>query len=231
MSGLQTVISNAASIEIDRRKVVGIQTTRNEVSRVSVTPTLQPWRFKVTVPSKFRYSEARELMEALDTIDRVVPEVVTFSDNSNMRWIFQYQGNVATTLVNSMTVSSFVGKTLTLTNLPGVSPSTVIFRPNDLIQLGNLPYPFTVEQTVTRGGGSTVNVITHRPNILSSNVSGSTIKVGNQCEFRLFCPNMPTYRLKVGGATFSPRNRNVITNNALIEFSSEFNLVEWVSGA
>lgn len=229
MSGLQTVIDNAASIAIDRRKVVGIQVTRNEVSRTNQTPTLQPWRFSITLPSKFRYSEARALLEELDTLDRNVPQIVKFNNNPEMNWIFSYQGSVAFSLINNLTVQSFVGKTLTLTSLPGVSPSTILFRKNDFIQIGNNPYPFTVEQTVTRGSGTTVEVITHRPNILTSSIVGNTIKVGSDCEFNLFCPNMPTYRLKPGGATFGRFNRT--TNNALIEFSSEFNLVEWVSQA
>jgi hypothetical protein len=55
MAGLQTIIDKANGLTIDRRKVVGVQITRNEIPRTSLTPTKQPWRFVVTVPNSLRY--------------------------------------------------------------------------------------------------------------------------------------------------------------------------------
>jgi hypothetical protein len=84
MAGLQTIVDNCDSLEIDRRKVVGIQITRNEVPRTSATPTYQPWRMKLTMPSFYKYNQARSLMEALDSLDRNTPEVITFSNNAKL---------------------------------------------------------------------------------------------------------------------------------------------------
>ena len=53
MAGLQTIIDNCNAIEIDRRKVVGIQFTRNEVARTSETPTYQPWRINLNYARSF----------------------------------------------------------------------------------------------------------------------------------------------------------------------------------
>ena len=86
MAGLQTILTYCNSLAIDRRKIVGIQFTRNEIPRVSQTPTLNPWKFTLEMPNSFRYYQARELMESLDTLDRINPEVITFSDNSNLSW-------------------------------------------------------------------------------------------------------------------------------------------------
>ena len=228
MSGLQTIIDKCNGITIDRRQMVGIQYTRNESPRTSNTPTYNPWRFVLDMPSSLRYNEARALMEELDTLDRFVPQVITFGNNPCLSWIFKYQGSLSTTQLNNITVQSFVGDQLTLTNLPVVTSTRVLFEKNDLIQIGNYTFPFTSQTVVTRGTGSTVTVTTNRPNIITSSVVGANITVGNACQFYMFCPNMPTYKLTPGGAVIS---NGVVTNNALIEFSDVFNLYEWVAAA
>lgn len=228
MSGLQTIINKCNGLTIDRRQMVGIQYTRNESPRTSNTPTFNPWRFVLDMPSSLRYSDARSLLEQLDTLDRYTPQVVKFGENPCLNWIFRYQGSMSTTQINSITVQSFVGDQLVLTNLPAISASRVLFEPNDLIQIGNHTFPFTSTTQVTRGTGSTVTVTTNRPNIITGTVVGDSITVGSSCEFYLFCPNMPTYKLVPGGAQYA---NGVRVNNALIEFSDSFNLYEWVATA
>ena len=228
MSGLQTIIDRCNGLNIDRRKMVGIQYTRNESPRTSQTPTFNPWRFVLDMPSSLRYYQARALLEQLDTLDRNTPQVVTFGNNPCLSWIFKYQGSLSTTQLNGITVQSFVGNQLVLTNLPVVSASRVMFEPNDLIQIGNFTFPFTSTTQVTRGTDATVTVTTNRPNIITSSVVGQNIIVGNACSFYMFCPNMPVYKLVPGGAAIS---NGVTINNALIEFSDSFNLYEWTAAA
>jgi hypothetical protein len=228
MAGLQTIINKASAMTIDRRKVVGVQITRNEIPRTSLTPTKQPWRFTITMPSSLKYYDNRDLLEALDTLDRYSPEYVTFSDNACLSWIFRYQGQLTNAQLNSLTVQSFVGNQLVLTGLPVVPSSRVIFEPNDLIQIGNNKYPFTSTTQVTRGSAGTVTVTTNRPNIITSSVVGAGLTVGNDCEFYMFCPNMPTYKLIPGGYA---RSNGTTVNNALIEFNDDFTLYEWVGTA
>lgn len=231
-TGLQTILNYCNGIEINRRKIVGTQFTRNEIPRVSQTPTKNPWKFTLDMPNKFRYSQARDLMEALDTLDRITPQVITFSDLPQLSWIFRYQGALTSGQVAAITVTSWVGTTLTL-NVSGVAvgSSTVIFQPNDLIQIGSsneYPYPFTSTTQILRGSGSSVVVTTSRPNILTGALAGEGIIVGNNCQFNMFCPNMPTYKLIPGGATLSG---TTTTNNALLEFSDSFQLYEFVGDA
>ena len=231
MAGLQTIINKCNAITIDRRKVAGIQFTRNEIPRVSLTPTKNPWRFTLKMPASLQYYANRDLLEALDTMDVVSPEIITFSDNACLSWIFRYQGQLTNAQINGMTVKTvggFVGNQLKLTNLPVVPASRVIFEPNDLIQIGNYPYPFTSTTQVLRGTGSEITVTTNRPNILSASVGGLGITVGNACEWNMFCPNMPTYTLIPGAYT---RANGTVVNNALIEFSADFQLYEYVGTA
>jgi len=229
MAGLQTIIDNCNGMEINRRKVVGIQITRNEIPRVSTTPTKNPWKFSLDMPSSFSYSDARQLMEALDTLDRTGYEDITFSNNACLNWIFRYQGSLSQSQLAGIRVASpngFVGTTLTLTNLPAVAANRVLFEANDLIQIGSHPYPFTSTTQVLRGTGSTVTVTTHRPNIISTNVDNSAITVGNACQFRMFCPNMPVYKLIPGGTKYAAGGTRI--SNALIRWSDSFELYEYV---
>jgi hypothetical protein len=228
MSGLQTIIDRCNGLNIDRRKMVGIQYTRNESPRTSQTPTFNPWRFVLDMPSSLRYYQARALLEQLDTLDRNVPQVVTFGNNPCLSWIFKYQGSLSTTQLNAITVQSFVGNQLVLTNLPAISGTRVLFEPNDLIQIGTHTFPFTSTTQITRGTGATVTVTTNRPNIITTSVVGNNIIVGNACSFYMFCPNMPVYKLVPGG---SAKENGTTVNNALIEFSDSFNLYEWVATA
>jgi hypothetical protein len=232
MSGLQTIVNYCNGIDVNRRKTVGIQYTRNEIPRVSQTPTRNPWHLTLDMPNRFRYSQARALMEQLDTLDRITPQIVTFSNLAAQSWIFKYQGAMTSGQLATIAVTSFVGDQLTL-NVSGITAATtaVIFEPNDLIQIGGLnehPYPFTSTTQILRGSGSTVVVTTSRPNIISASVTGEGIIVGNNCQFNMFCPNMPTYKLTVGGYI---GNGTTTTNNALLEFSDSFELYEFVGTA
>ena len=121
-TGLQTIINSANGLAIDRRKVVGIQYTRNEIPRVSQTPTLNPWHFTLDMPARYRYSEARALMEELDTLDRITPQIITFSNVPQFSWMFAYQGELNVSQLGSLAVVSFVGNTLTL-DVSGITAS------------------------------------------------------------------------------------------------------------
>jgi hypothetical protein len=225
-TGLQTIIDNCNGIKFNRRNVVGIQYTRNEIPRVSATPTRNPWKITLDMPNSFKYNQARALMEELDTLDTTTPQIITFGNNINLQWIFAYQGTMTTAMINTIRVDTYVGETLTLKNLPVVPSTRVLFKKNDLIQIAGYPYPFTSTTDVLRGTGSTVTVTTSRPNIITNSVSNLGIVVGSTCEFNMFCPNMPVYKLIVGG--YERIGNGPIQNNALLQFSDSFYLYEFV---
>jgi hypothetical protein len=133
--------------------------------------------------------------------------------------------------INTLTVSDFTTNPnqLVLTGLPAVGAGVVLFEPNDLIQIGSSPHPYTSTTQVLRGGGGTVTVTTSRPNVVSTSVVGLGLTVGNACQFSLFCPNMPTYSLSPGG--YQRNSSGVVVSNALINFDSEFELYEYVGTA
>lgn len=218
------IFNNAQSITVDRRKVVGTQYTRNEIARTSVTPTLQPWRFVIEMPNSLPYNIARPLLEEVDRLDRWAPFQVLVS-KPEFKWFFRYQGDMTPAQISAITVQSYVGNVLTLTNLPAIAPSAYLFYRNDLIDIGNEQHPFTASEGVTRGTGSTVTVYTSRPNIFTSSVVGKGINVGTDCAFNMFCPNMPTYKLMPGARAY---NGSTLVNNAMIEWSDSFTFYEYL---
>ena len=238
--GLQTIINYSETMTIDRRRVVGVQYTRSEIAKIGETPTRNPWRLNLTISAALRYGDNRNLLEAIDQLDKTTPEVVSFNKDTassvfgvkasqGLAYMFAYQGAVRLSdgvtpnysLLNSMTVSSFVGNQLVL-NLNSIKPASVtggqaavVLAAGDLIQIQGYPYPFSVRSSVVMGTGTTITVTTHRPNFIGTAVNGNAINVGNQCQFKMFCPNMPTYKLSPGGS------------NAIINFNSDFQLYEW----
>jgi hypothetical protein len=223
--GLQTIINKCDSITIDRRRVVGVQYTRSEIAKTSETPTRNPWRLNLTISAGLKYGDNRALLEELDTLDKNTPEVVSFGQatgaSPGLAYMFAYQGVLNPSQITGIRVSSFVGNQLIL-NVSLITPSSVtgqagglIFKKGDFIQVQGYPYPFTIRQDVVRGTADTVTLTTHRPNFISASLTGLLVNVGNACQFNVFCPNMPTYKLSPGG------------QNALISFSGEFQLYEY----
>ena len=209
---LQSIINICESIQVDRRKVVSVQYTRSEIARVDQTPTRNPWKFNLIISARLPYETNRGLIEEIDRLDRTTAETVTFS---NFSWLFAYQGAMTSNQISAVRVSSFSGTTLTLGTLPSIGAGEYLFKKGDLIQIADFPYPFTVTADVQRGSQSTVAVSVHRGNFIAATVANKGINVGSDCQFKVFCPNMPTWRLIPGGKT------------ALIEWTSDFTLVEY----
>ena len=216
---LQTIINNADTVKINRRRMVGIQMSRNEIAYTSETPTRNPWQLTVKVSRLFRYEQARAMLESIDYLDRDVPETITFSDNAGLSFMFAYQGELNGTQLGDIEVDSFVGNQLIITNLGSISSGDLIYARGDFIQIDGHPYPFTVVSDLYRNSSSTQTLTTHRPNFITAAVDGQGVVVGNDVDFRVICPNMPTYTIRPGGST------------ALVEFDSEFQLYEYTGGA
>jgi hypothetical protein len=210
---LQTIINIAETIEFDRRKVVGQQTTRSGIIKVGETPTRNPWRFNISVGKVYQYEDARPVMESIDYYDRIVPQNINFSLQP---WMFAYQGDLTQSQRDSIRVTSFSGNQLVL-NVSAISGNAgnFVVKAGDLIQVAAYAFPFTAVTDVQRGSGSTVTVTTHRPNFITASVANSALTFGNACSFRMIATTMPIYRVSPGG------------RNALVAFSGDFQLHEY----
>jgi hypothetical protein len=226
---LQTIINISDQIEINRRRVVGIMYTRNEIIRTAETPTRNPWKITVRATSSLKYSDARKVLETIDHLDRSTPSIISFSSLTNFAWMFMYQGDLTAEQRAATTVLSFTGNQLRL-QLPSntYSSTTKIFAAGDIVQITNYPYPMTIVNDVfgvAVDNSSRVTVTTHRGNFMGNNVIGQTLNWGNDVQFKVVCVNMPTYKLLPGAYTVL---NGVVINNARIEWSDNFSLVEYV---
>ena len=206
---LQSIIDKAQQIEIDRRRMVGQTMSRSQRIKTAERSTAQPWKFKVTPPAQIPWTTGRVIAEAIDAGDRVTEYQISLNNNSGMNYITAYQGDMRQVQISDLVVSSTSTSTLVIGTLPGIgssglngaiSTASVLFAAGDVIQPANSRYPYTVTATVRRGSNSTVSVPLHRPLITSEGISltGSGVKVGNSCTWRVILTIMPTYSLIYG---------------------------------
>lgn len=224
---IQRIWNLAGEMKINRRKMVGVQFTRSQLPRTDLTVTKNPWVFSVTVPG-LPWANMRNIIESIDLLDRYQPETITIGNNPNFAWLYRYQGD-RLTIPTGLTVSSFTGNQLVIGNITGLTNGQYLFRAGDMLQINTSPFPYTSTTDVLYTGAATVTVTTHRPNIASTSVVGQTINVGPNCQISVFCPNMPTYSLTPGAYKYTAASG--IINNAIVNFDSDFQLYEWVTGA
>jgi hypothetical protein len=114
-----------------------------------------------------------------------------------MNYITSYLGSITQGQLNSLTIQAVGTSTITITGMPSVSSSTVIFAKGDLIQPNNSRYPYTVVNTVVRGATTTTSVTLNRPIITSEGITLTSqgLKVGNSCTWRVLISGLPTYQL------------------------------------
>jgi len=197
---IQSIINNAQQIEIDRRRMVGQTMSRSQRLKTAERSTSQPWKFKVSPPAQLPWTEGRVIAETIELGDRVSEYEISLNGNTGMNYITAYQGSMTTVQRAALTISSTGTSTLTLTTLPSVTSSTVLFAVGDFIQPANSRYPYTVTAAVLRGSNTTTSVTLNRPIITSEgiNLIGQGVRVGNSCTWRVVVATMPTYSLIYG---------------------------------
>ena len=210
---IQTIIDKAQQIEIDRRRMVGQTISRSQRLKTAERSTAQPWKFKVTPPGMLPWAESRSLIETIDSADRVEETEVSLSNVAGMQYITEYRGQLNKADIDAMTIYAVGTDTLTLTTLPAVSSSTVIFAKGDYIQPANSRYPYTVAETCTRGTSTTTSVTLHRNVITSEGITltGQHVNYGNTCTWRLVVSGLPSYQLVPG---------------KFVQYTGDFELIE-----
>ena len=214
---LQTIIDKAQEIEIDRRRVVGQTISRSQRIKTAERSTAQPWRMVITPPGALPWASSRDIIEAIDSADRVNESEVKLGSTAGVSWITQYQGQLSQAQLNNLTIYSASTTTMSITDLPAIAGSittaTVIFDAGDVIQPENSRYPYTVVSPVLRGASTTTNVVLHRNLITSEDivVVGQGLKVGNSCTWHMVVTGLPTYKLIPG---------------RLVQYTGNFELIE-----
>lgn len=207
----QDIFEISQSISVNNHRTVGQQISRSGQIRVAEYLTAVPWVFTVKPHNFLYYPQARQLLSNLETLDRQYPEAVFFSSD-NLKWFNSYQGECTPAELSALTLASMPpanSQVFTMTNLPTVASSTIIFKAGDFVQVGDYPYKVTAD--VLRGSASTVQVFVNRPIISTITLYvGASIIYGNDVQFYLYMEAFPTY-------TLMP-----MTNGAFIQWNSDF---------
>jgi hypothetical protein len=193
---IQTIIDRASSIAFDRRRISAQSISRSQRIKTSERAAAQPMQLTVTPPAMMRYSQSRQIIEAIQTNDKVIETQINLANNPKLSYLTDYQGRLTSGQLSALTITNFTVTSVTIGGLPSVSAGTVIFSPGDFIQPTNSRYPYIVTNTVTRGTNTVVTATVHRPAITSEGISLTTpLRIGNSCTFQLIVATLPTYRI------------------------------------
>jgi hypothetical protein len=195
---LQTIIDNAMSINIERRKVSGYTVSRSGQIKLSSIASNVPWQMIVEMHSGLKYSTNRAVLEELDRIDRTLISTINIGNtNPGLAYITNYQGQLNSTQIGNITIASANVLNVVM-NVSSVSASsgTFVFRKGDYwMPTGAYKYPYTVTADVTRGSGSTITVPINRPFIDQAGYTevGAGIKVGKDVTWNMVIISKPSY--------------------------------------
>lgn len=216
---LQSIINSAGSISIDKRKVTSSVLTRSGVLRTTAFLGHQPYFFTINFTPSLKYSENRDLLEDIDTLDRTTEEVINIgSSNLNLQYITRYQGNMTAGGISTITVNNVADFGNLYLNCSSIGAgSGFLFKKGDFIQpKGNTNvyrYTYQVTSDVAYSTGANVRIPVHRRLFEQPGQTyiGGGIKVGKDVTWPVKMLQKPNY-------TILPYDRVV--------FDGEFQLVE-----
>lgn len=140
--GLQYIIDNASAIEISRKRTVAQMFTRSGRIRTAERTALQPYVLTVTPPTYARFEDVRDVIEGITLTDRDINSWILLSNNSNLDYITNYQGDLTTTQVNNLRVAS-TGSTATIFGNADFDTSATLGHTTttnfDYVDLGGIP--------------------------------------------------------------------------------------------
>jgi hypothetical protein len=181
----QTIIDNAESISINKKKKVSTTQARDGTLRVTSTGS-QVWEFRVRLPDGLRWSNYRNLIEKVETLDRVTQG--SFQINkSGHEWMTKYQGGFSNTA--NIVVSFSSGNTLTISSGGGSTSGAFKFKAGDFIQLGAGGKVYSVAADVSVGSST---ITTHRP--IRESAGSYTLLVGPAVTWQVYCVEFPNYQ-------------------------------------
>ena len=185
-TAFQTVIDKATTLSFNKRRKVQQTQSRSGVVKTTSAGG-QVWEFQVRLPDGPRYTDYRQLIEAMEALDTVTVGQIQIN-NSGHSYISGYQGDLSST--SGISVSYTSGNTLTITaGATGLSSGNK-FEAGDYIQLGSSGSVYTVTSDVAYNSNT---ITTHRP-ILETAGTYSLI-VGPSVTWDVVCVQFPNYTL------------------------------------
>jgi hypothetical protein len=200
MAGFQNIFEIQQSMTVQNRRTVGQQISRGGYVTVAQYLTSVPWVFTVVPHNFLYYPQVRNVIQAIDNLDRQLPDTIQFN-STNLSWFTAMQGTATTASLNGTPTPN--SQTIALT-------SNGTFKAGDFISINGYVYKITADST-----GSSINI--NRP-LIGSPSSSAPVLLGNACVWTVVAEQCPTYKL------------NPMTNGAFVEWSGPFVFREYVIG-
>lgn len=200
MAGFQNIFEIQQKMTVNNRRVVGQQVARSGYITVAQYLTAVPWVFTVIPHNYLYYPQVRDVIQAIDNLDRQLPDNVQFN-SANLNWFTKNQGTATTASLNGTPTPN--SQTINLT-------SNGTYKAGDFISINGYVYKITADST-----GSVITI--HRP-LIGAPTSSAPVLLGNNCVFTVVAEQCPTYSL------------NPMTNGAFVEWSGPFVFREYVIG-
>lgn len=184
-TAFQTVIDNAESISINKKRKVA-QTTSRDGTVKSTSLGGQIWEFEVQLPSGAPWTQYRPLIEKMEALDRVTVGQIQIN-NTGQSWLYQYQGGLSN--IGSVYVSYSSGNTLTITS-GGSLGSGYKFKSGDFIQLGSSGSVYTVVDDVPYNSNT---ITVHRP--VREAAGTYNLRIAQNVVWNVICVNFPKWTI------------------------------------
>lgn len=228
---LQTLMTYAQNMKIDRSDVVAQSVSRSGKVYTEKRSSVKPFRITFTPPEYLPWTAANRLIvEDVLAKDRHTPHTTRIGFSVSSQWMADYLGNKAsypqnpnTGVLGGLTFASSAGNVLTL-NTSGGSIGHVVLQAGDIIQPATQPYPYVVVRN-TAGlatylkTGATLAVTVHRPYMpcfvagTENVIANKAVVAGGWCTYNMIVTTLPSINFVPG---------------KFIQFSGEFVLLEQV---
>lgn len=186
-TAFQTVIDNAASISINRRRKVA-QTISRDGTVKSTSLGGQIWEFEVTLPNGPAWTTYRPLIERMEALDRTTVGTIQIN-SAGQSWLSGYQGNLGST--SGITVSFSSGNLVTITSgATGLSAGQFRFRAGDFVQLGSSGSVYSVAEDVAYNAA---NIVLNRP--VRESAGSYSLIVGQAVTWDVICVQFPKWTI------------------------------------
>jgi hypothetical protein len=140
---MQYIVNKATAIEVSRAKTVGQLVVRSGRIRTAERASLVPWNMIVSPPTYTKFEDVRDVIEGITLTDRNRFFYIGFNSNPGLNYITEYQGDLNTTQLDALRVSTSTGYLGFATfdvgdalNIAAGSATTATF---DYMRLTNLP--------------------------------------------------------------------------------------------
>jgi hypothetical protein len=211
MAGIQTLINSATAISFDRRPVIAQTMSRGQYLKTAERGA-RVWKFIVSPSPGWRWESYRDVIEDLDTTDRITEEQVSFASTSGMNWIMAYRGTLTSSELSGLTIDSTTsGTTFKLSASNTWTSTKYVFKKGDFIQPNTSRYPYTVTSDVLASSSGLITVPVNRGIYTDVTLTGKTIIYGPSVKWYVKVTKMPTWTLTPG---------------RLIQWNDDFELTE-----